>query len=300
MSQPNPETTIGFVGLGAMGAPMAERLCAAGHSLAVYNRSPAKAESLLAKGARRAATPGDACMPGGMVLSIVADDAALEAVTLGPDGLAARLGPGGLHVSMSTIAPATARRMAEAHAAHGSSYLAAPVFGRPDAAAAGKLRIVCSGAAEAKARFLPLVPAIGVDMHDFGDEVGAANVVKLAGNFLIATAIEALGEVLTFVGKNDIDRSVVAKFFGETLFACPVYRGYGAQIAEERWSPPGFRLVLGLKDVKLALAAAEESGVPLAIGSLLRDRFLASIARGDGELDWSAMALGAARDAGLG
>ncbi len=299
MSQPNPDATIGFIGLGAMGAPMAERLCAAGHALAVYNRSPAKAEPLVTRGARRAATPGDACAPGGMVLSIVADDAALEAVTLGPDGLAARLGRGGLHVSMSTIAPATARRMAEAHAAHGSLYLAAPVFGRPDAAAAGKLRIVCSGPDAAKARFLPLVPAIGVDHHDFGAEVGAANVVKLAGNFMIATAIEALGETLTFVGKNGIDRSAVAKFFGDTLFACPVYRGYGAQIAEERWSPAGFRLMLGLKDVKLALAAAEESGVPLAIGSLLRDRFLASIARGDGELDWSAMALGAARDAGL-
>lgn len=298
-SQSPAPQTIGFVGLGSMGLPMASRLLDAGHGLAVYNRDAAKAAPLTARGARLAATPADACAPAGMVLSIVADDAALEAVTLGPDGIAARLGQGGLHVSMSTVAPETSRRLAEAHAARGTLYLAAPVFGRPDAAAAGKLRVVWSGPEAAKQRFAPLVPAIGIGHYDFGEEPGGASVVKLAGNFLIMAAIEALAEALALAGKSGIDRKAVVDFLGETLFACPVYRGYGQQIAEERWSPAGFRLRLGLKDAKLALGAAEAVGVPLPIGSLVRDRFLASIAQGDGELDWSAMARRAAQDAGL-
>lgn len=290
---------LGFIGLGNMGQPMAQRLIAAGHSLRVWNRSSNRADPLVALGAERADSPGAACESDGIVFTMVADDRALEAVTLEPGGLLDRLGPGGVHVSLSTISPTTSRRLAEAHGERGAAYIAAPVFGRPDAAAAGKLWVVTSGPEQAKARFRPLIPAIGQGVYDFGEEPGAANIVKLAGNFLIASAIEALGEAAALVGKNGIDPGGVMKMFGETLFACRVYQGYGAQIAERRFSPAGFRLALGLKDVNLALSAGEASDVPLPLGSLLHDRFLSMRAQGDGDLDWSAIALGAARAAGL-
>lgn len=290
---------LGFVGLGNMGQPMAQRLLAAGHRLRVWNRSIGRTDPLVALGAERAESPGAACEPDGIAFTMVADDRALESVALEPGGLLDRLGPGGVHVSLSTISPATSRRLAALHAERGAAYVTAPVFGRPDAAEAGKLWVVTSGPETAKARFRPLIPAIGQGVYDFGEEPGAANVVKLAGNFLIASAIEALGEATALVSKNGVNPAAVMKMFGETLFACRVYQGYGAQIAERRFSPAGFRLALGLKDVNLALSTGEASDVPLPLGSLLHDRFLSMRAQGDGDLDWSAIALGAARAAGL-
>ncbi len=210
-----------------------------------------------------------------------------------------RLGAGGIHIPLSTIAPATAERLAEHHAKYGVAYLASPVFGRLEAATAAKLWICVSGAAAAKELAKPIQAAIGQGVFDFGEGVASANVVKLCGNFLIASAIESLAESLTLAEKNGVDKKAVADMLGKTILACPVYQGYSKQIAEERFEPAGFRLALGLKDITLALQAATAKSMPMPVGSLLRDRWLASVAKGRENLDWTAIALSVAEDAGL-
>ena len=291
--------TLGFIGLGNMGEPIAANLMAAGHALRVYNRTASKAAPLVAKGATLAKAPADVASPGGIVFTMLADDRAIEELCLGPGSFVEKLGPGGIHVSISTISPATARRLAEHHARHKVEYVASPVFGRPEAAAAKKLWVCTSGHAAPKTRVRPLLEAIGQGIFDFGEDAGAANVVKLCGNFMIASAIETISESLTLAEKNGIDKNAVADLFGKTLFACPVYQGYGKSIAAEIFEPAGFRLALGLKDVSLALATATASSVPLPIGSLLHDRYVAAIAKGRADLDWTAIALGVAEDAGI-
>ena len=289
----------GFIGLGAMGGPIAANLLAAGVKLRVYNRTAAKAQPLIAKGATRADTPGDAALSGSMVFTMLADDAAVESMVVGEGGIASRLAPGGIHVSMSTIAPATARRLAQYHAERGSVYVAAPVFGRPDSAERRQLVVCTSGPLAAKEQVRPWLQAIGVALFDFGEEPGAANVVKLAGNFLIAAAIESIAEALTMAEKNGVERAKVADVLGKTLFACPIYQNYGAMIAAKRHTPAGFRMPLGLKDVELVLKTAGDARVPMPVASLVRDRMLAGLARGREEMDWSALALGILDDAGL-
>lgn len=291
---------IGFIGLGAMGAPMASSLIDAGYVLRVYNRTADKAEPLVAMGAAHARNPADAAKAGGIAITMVADDDALREVTLGAQGVAQKLGRGGIHLSMSTVAPSTSRRLAEEHAKLGGAYIAAPVFGRPDAAKAKKLWMLQSGPAEAKSAARRLLEAMGQGIFDFGEDPGAANVAKLVGNFLIAANLEAMSEAFAMAEKQGVDQSAVAELLAKTLFACPIYQGYGRAIAEKRFTPVGFRMPLGLKDVDLALKTAAEVTVPLPIGSLVRDRFLASLARGRAELDWSAIALSVLEDAGLG
>jgi 3-hydroxyisobutyrate dehydrogenase-like beta-hydroxyacid dehydrogenase len=290
---------IGFIGLGSMGQPMAGNLLDAGYELHAYNRTASKAEPLVARGAKQAAHPGDVAEPGGIVITMVANDHALEEIVLGEAGILERLAPGGIHVSMSTVAPATAARLAERHAQSGSTYLAAPVFGRPEAAAARQLWVCVSGPPAAKERVQPILGALGQGTFDFGEESGAANVVKLAGNFLIVSAMEAMAEALTLAEKNGISRSAVIDMLGQTLFAAPVYRNYGRAIAEKRHTPAGFQLSLGLKDVNLVLQTAAEASMPMPVASLLHDRLLASVAKGRGAMDWSALSLGVLEDAGL-
>lgn len=289
----------GFIGLGAMGLPIASNLLAAGVKLRVFNRTPSKAEALIAAGALKSATPADVAASGGIVMTMLADDDAVESVVTGEAGLAARLSPGGIHVSMSTIAPATARRLARYHAEHGSIYVASPVFGRPDAAAARQLVVCTSGPAAAKERARPLQEAVGRAIFDYGEEPGAANVVKLAGNFLIAAALEAMGEAFTMAERNGIDRQQVAGMLGQTLFACPVYQRYGEMVAAKRHTPAGFKLPLGLKDVELVLKTAGDVRVPMPIAVVLRDRMIAGLAHGREDMDWSALALGVRDDAGI-
>jgi len=292
-------TEVGFIGLGAMGEPMAANLAAAGYKLRVYNRTAAKADALVAAGATRVERLGDAAPAGGVAITMVADDAALEQVTLGAGGLAERLGRGGIHISMSTVAPATTRRLAEHHAACGNSIIAAPVFGRPDAAKAKRLWVLASGPAAQKTAIRPLLDAMGQAIFDFGEEPGAANVAKLAANFLIAANLEAMSEAFAMAEKQGVDRTAVADLLAKTLFACPIYQGYGKAIAEKRFTPVGFRMPLGLKDVELALRTASEVTMALPVASLVRDRFLASLAKGRADMDWSAIALGVLDDAGL-
>jgi len=290
---------VGFVGLGAMGLPMAANLLAAGFHLTVYNRTASKADPLVAKGAHRAARAGDVAHPGAIVVSMLADDAALKALVTGPDALAEHLAPDGIHISMSTVSPATTRELAEYHARAGSVMVAAPVFGRPDAAQAKQLRICVSGSADAKAKVKPILEAMGQIASDFGENAGAANVVKLAGNFMIAAALEAMGEAVAMMRKSGVDARAALEMFGETLFAAPVYQGYGPAIAQGRFSPAGFRLPLGLKDIDLVIQTASAANVPMPTASLLRDRFVSAMAKGRADLDWSAIALGASDDAGL-
>jgi 3-hydroxyisobutyrate dehydrogenase-like beta-hydroxyacid dehydrogenase len=290
---------IGFVGLGAMGLPIALNLIAAGNHLTVWNRTVSKAKPLAARGAHVTERPEDVARRGGIVISMLADDAALEHLVLGDPAFAHQLGKGGVHLSMSTVAPATTRKLAAYHAEMNNTLVSAPVFGRPDAAAGRKLWICVSGPAREKERVRPLLDAIGQGVFDFGEEPGAANVAKLAGNFLIASAMEALGEALAMAEKQGLDRGAVASMLGATIFSCPVYQNYGSAIADRRHTPAGFRLPLGLKDLELVMSTAAAAQVPMPFASILRDRLIGALARGREALDWSALALGARDDAGL-
>jgi 3-hydroxyisobutyrate dehydrogenase-like beta-hydroxyacid dehydrogenase len=290
---------IGFIGLGHMGRAMAGNLLKAGYRLHVYNRTPEKAAPLVAQGATLMSHPSDTAERGGIVLTMLADDHTVESAVFGETGILERLGPGGIHLSMSTVSPATARRLAEHHSRYQTAYVAAPVFGRPEAAAAKKLWISLSGPHAAKDRVKPILGALGQGVFDFGEEPGAANVVKLAGNFLLASAIEALAEALTLAEKNGVDRMKLASMLSQTLFACPAYQTYGEAIAQERYQPAGFLMSLGLKDITLVLQTAAASAMPMPLASLLHDRFLSAVAQGGAELDWAAVASDVARSAGL-
>jgi 3-hydroxyisobutyrate dehydrogenase-like beta-hydroxyacid dehydrogenase len=294
-----PET-LGFIGLGNMGEPIAANLMQAGHPLRVYNRTASKAAALIANGAVAASTAADVAQTGGIVLTMLSDDHAVEEVCFPAGSFVERLGAGGIHISLSTISPAAARRLADHHRKFQVEYVAAPVFGRPDAAAARRLWICISGAAEAKRRVQTIIASIGQGTFDFGDDAGAANIVKLCGNFLIASAIESLAEAFGLAQKNGIDPKSVAEMFGSTLFACPVYQGYGMRIAEQKSESAGFRLVLALKDINLALQAAAASSMPMPFASMVRDRCVSGMAKGRENMDWTTViARGVAEDAGL-
>ena len=293
------DRTIGFIGLGQMGRPMAANLLKAGYQLRAYNRSAGRIQDLGTAGVLPASKPAEAVASGGVVVTMVANDQALEEVVCGIGGFGEALGEGGVHLSMSTVAPATARRLAAYHADRGSAYVAAPVFGRPDAAAARKLWICAAGAPAAKSRVQSLLDVLGQRVYDFGDNPTAANVVKLAGNFLIVTALETMAEAFTLAAKNGVDPARFATLMGETLFSGPVYQNYGRIIASGTFEPAGFKLSLGKKDIDLVLQTANESRVPMPLASLLHDRLLAGLARNRADMDWSALALGAREDAGL-
>jgi 3-hydroxyisobutyrate dehydrogenase-like beta-hydroxyacid dehydrogenase len=288
--------TIGFIGLGNMGEPIAANLMKAGYALKIYNRTASKGAALAAKGAELRSSHAEVATPGGTVFTMLADDHAEEEVSARGGSFVERLGAGGVHVSLSTISPATARRLAEHHANYGVSYVASPVFGRPEAAAAAKVWVCTSGPTAAKKRVHPMQSAIGQGVFDYGEEVGAANVVKLCGNFMVASTVEALAEMLTLGEKNGVSPKAIAEMIGKFS---PLHAGYANMIADRKFDPPGFRLVLGLKDVRLIMQAAEASNTPLPMGSLLRDRWVSAVAKGRGDLDWSAIALNVAEDAGL-
>ncbi len=279
---------IGFIGLGNMGAPMAANLLGAGHRVTAYNRSPGKVSALAERGATPAASVADACR-GDVVVTMLADDGAVEAVSLSDNGIVSTLSPGAVHVSCSTISAALTDRLADAHAAAGQSFVSAPVFGRPEAAVAAKLFVIAAGDAAAVTDAEPVFDAIGQRTFVVSDTPRAASLVKLSGNFLIASVIEALGEAMALVAKGGVTKPDYLEILTSTLFDAPVYRTYGGLMARGEFEPAGFAATLGLKDVRLALAAGEELRVPLPIASLVRDKFLTLIARGGGELDWSAL-----------
>jgi 3-hydroxyisobutyrate dehydrogenase-like beta-hydroxyacid dehydrogenase len=279
---------IGFIGLGQMGSGMAANLIKAGHHVTVYNRSPEKVEKLATQGAEPARSVAEACH-GDAVFTMLADDDAVAGVTFGDDGILASLPPGGTHISSSTISVAMSDRLTGAHIGAGQKFVAAPVFGRPDAAAAAKLFVVAAGEPESVRAVAALLDAIGQRTVTVSETPKAANLVKLSGNFLIASVIESVGEAMALVAKGGVDKNQYLDILTSTLFGAPVYKTYGALIADEKFEPPGFAAPLGQKDIKLALAAADELRVPMPIASLLRDRFLTLLANGGEHLDWSAI-----------
>jgi len=289
---------IGFIGLGAMGSGMAENLLKAGHTVNAWNRTRSRADALAARGARVAATPAEACR-GEAVITMLSDDPAVEAAVFGADGILSALSPGAIHISMSTIGVALSARLEAEHARAGSTYVAAPVFGRPEAAAAAKLFIVAAGPGAAIERCQPLFDAMGQRVYRLGESAPAANVVKLAGNFLLLSVIESLGEAFALTRKYGIAPDAFLELLTTSLFTAPVYKNYGGLIAREAYQPAGFKLTLGLKDARLALAAGEAKNVPLPIASLVRDHAITAQARGYGEWDWSVVAKIASENAGL-
>jgi 3-hydroxyisobutyrate dehydrogenase-like beta-hydroxyacid dehydrogenase len=290
---------LGFIGLGRMGAAMAANLVKAGHDVSVFNRSPGKGSSLVKLGAHEAADVAGAC-GGDAVITMLADDDAASSVAVGPGGLIDHLPKGAIHLSMSTISVALSKRLTLAHTQAGQRYVAAPVFGRPDMAAAGKLFIVAAGDPAAIDVCQPLFRAMGQKTFPIGTEPSAANLVKLSGNFLMASAIEALGEAVALIGKAGIDRHAYIDLLTSSIFNAPVYKIYGGLIAQGKFEPAAFAAPLGYKDIRLALAAAESLRVPMPLGSLLHDRFLRLLAQGGNHLDWSAIGGLAAQDAGDG
>jgi len=289
---------IGFIGLGNMGHGMATNLLKAGHQITVYNRSPGKAEALVQQGAIAARNVADAST-GEVVFTMLSDDEAVEDVTFGENGIVASLAPGATHVSSSTISVALSERLAAAHAEAGQRYAAAPVFGRPEAASAAKLFVIAAGAPQVLEPLVPLFDAIGQRTFVVSDQPHTANLVKLSGNFLLASAIETVSEAVALVGKAGVNRQQYVDILTSTLFAAPAYQIYGGLIARREFEPAGLAASLGLKDVRLVLAAAEGLQVPLPVASVLRDRLLTLVATGGGHLDWSALATLADRDAGL-
>jgi 3-hydroxyisobutyrate dehydrogenase-like beta-hydroxyacid dehydrogenase len=288
---------IGFIGIGAMGHAMARNLLQAGHKVTVYNRTREKAEALIEDGAVVADSAVDAAR-NEIVITLLADDPAVEKVVLDGAFIPA-LAPDAIHISMATISAALSRRLTETHREAGRLFVAAPVFGRPDAAAAGKLFIVVAGPAEATARCQPVFDVLGQRTFPLGEDPVAANVMKISGNFLIASVIESLGEAFALTRKYGLDPEQYLEILTSTIFSAPVYKTYGGLIAHEKYEPAGFKMPLGLKDVRLALAAGEAANVPMPTASLIRDQFVSALARGYQDLDWSALALVSAENAAL-
>lgn len=288
---------IGLIGLGNMGSGMAANLLKRGHNVTVYNRTSSKAQAVVAQGAHYAAQVAGACR-GDAVITMLADDSAVESVVFGDAGVISSLRLGAIHISSSTISVALSEKVTAAHAASGQRFVSAPVFGRPEAAAAAKLFIAVAGAPAAVDACMPLFEAIGQKTFRFGDKPSDANLVKLSGNFLISSVIEALGEAMALVGKAGLDQHQYIDFLTSTLFNAPVYKTYGGLIADKKFEPAGFAAPLGFKDNRLVLAAAETLRVPLPLASLVYNRFLTLLARGGESLDWSAFSQLAAEDAG--
>lgn len=260
---------IGFIGLGLLGLPVAANLLQAGYALTVYNRTADKAKPLVAQGARQAARPADAVTAGGIVVTLVWDDEALEGI-VGSEDFLERLGPGGIHVSMSTVSPDTGRKLADLHARHGSVYVEAPVFGRPEAAAARQLWIPVAGPQEAKERVRPVLEAMGAGgIFDFGEEAGTAVLVKLIGNFLIVSAARSLEEALGMAERGGVDPQAAVNMLTSTLFTAPIYQSYGKMIAEKTATISQSKIPQ--KDVGLFLAAAQNADFPAPLAGRLLD-----------------------------
>jgi 3-hydroxyisobutyrate dehydrogenase-like beta-hydroxyacid dehydrogenase len=290
--------TIAFLGLGAMGHHMAANLLKSGQPVHVWNRSPEPVQALAALGAKPAATPAE-CGIADVVFSMLADDDATRAVLL-EGGVLDAMAPGSIHVNMATVSVAFAREMAALHTARGVGYVAAPVLGRVDVAQAGKLNILAGGSDEQVARVQPLLDLLGQKTWRFGAEPEQANAVKLACNLTLACAIEAMGEGAALARAHGVSADGFIDLLTTTLFAgAPVYKGYGGMIGQARYSPAGFKLTLGQKDVRLAVEAGRAKGLPLAFGDALQTVLREAVDHGDGELDLAALGRNAARRGGL-
>lgn len=291
--------SIAFLGLGSMGSAMAANLAEAGHEITVWNRSSGKADKLVEAGATEAQSAAEAVADAAIVFSMLADDAALLSVLSGDDGVLHGLPEKALHVSMSTIAVATADRVAARHADHGQRFVSAPVFGRPEAAAAAKLFVVAAGTSADIDEATPYFDAMGQKVFRVGETPSLANLVKLCGNFSIMAAIETMAEAMTLAEKGGVPRATFYEVLTGTLFDAPVYKNYGKMIVEHAYTPPGFKAPLGLKDMRLAAESAEKYRVPMPLLSLLRDHLTQTIAQEGEDIDWSGIGRTVAKNAGL-
>jgi 3-hydroxyisobutyrate dehydrogenase-like beta-hydroxyacid dehydrogenase len=290
---------VAFIGLGNMGMPMARNLVKAGHELTVYNRTRSRAEPMQSEGAKVASSPAEAASNADVIITMLADDMAVRSVIFEPGCAIEHMRKGALHISMSTISVVLSRSLAEAHAEKGQHYIAATVLGRPDAAVDAKLFIIAAGSPEQITEARPLLDVLGQKTYVAAEDPPAANVLKLASNFLITMVIEGLAEAFALVRKHGLDQKGFLEFLTSSLFTSPVYKNYGAIVAENRFDSVGFKLPLGLKDNRLVIAAAEQAGVPMPLASLIHDRFVAAIAAGLGEADWAAIARVSYNEAGL-
>lgn len=289
-------TYVGFVGLGRMGSSIASNLLRAGHKLLVWNRSEGPVRELAAQGAETAHEPADTARAD-ILMSMLADDAAVRSVLL-ERGVLARMRAGAVHVNLATVSVACAQELARLHRERGVDYVAAPVFGRPEVAREAKLNVVVAGDPRAVARVEPLLQAIGQRLWPVGSEPERANVVKLAGNFMIASALQTMGEAAALAQGHGVEAGRFLEILTSTLFASVVYQGYGRLIAERRFEPASFALRLGLKDVRLALEAGAAAHVPMPVAGVVRDSLLEAVAHGESDLDWAAVARIAMRRAG--
>ena len=290
---------VGFIGLGNMGSAMCRNLLKAGHELIVYNRTRSHADAMQKEGATVADSPSEAAAGVDALITMLSDDRAVEAMILGAKGASETLAPGAVHISMSTISVDFSRRLAKSHQEKKQHYVAAPVFGRPEAAANGKLFIVSAGPSDQIEKCRPLFSAMGQKIFTVSDDPPAANLIKISGNFLITTVIESLAETFALMRKSGVDPQKFLEVITESLFTAPVYKTYGSMIAAQKFEPVGFKMPLGFKDNRLVLAAAEEVSVPMPIASLVHDRFVAALAQGLENADWSAIAQIAYESAGL-
>ncbi|MCZ6590080.1 MAG: NAD(P)-dependent oxidoreductase [Alphaproteobacteria bacterium] len=290
---------VGFIGMGRMGQGMARRVLDAGNDLVVYNRTPSKAEDLRAAGANVVDSIAAVTQDRDAVITMVTDDAAIEAIALGEGGLITTLPDGGIHLAMGTHSVAMTRTIAASHSEANQVFVAAPVLGRPDRAAAGELGIMPAGPADAVARLQPLLEVMGRRIFPAGDQPEAAAAIKIAHNFVLGCAIEVMGEGMSLVRKYGVEPLVLHQVLTEGIFGCPAYQIYGDIIVNEAYDNVGFTTLIGLKDANLALAAAEAAQVPLPSVNVWRDRLLGAIAHGDGERDWAVVAREQARASGL-
>jgi 3-hydroxyisobutyrate dehydrogenase-like beta-hydroxyacid dehydrogenase len=289
---------IAFIGLGKMGVGMARNLLRAGHSVTVFNRTREKAEALGGSGARVARSPADSCRDAEVVMTMVADDPAVEEIVFGSNGIAAAMESDCIHVSHSTISTTLSRRLTAEHAKRNQGYLSVPVFGRPEHAESKNLVVVAAGPSTLMDRCRPLFDAISRQTFVIGPEPWQANVAKVCGNFMVISMIESLGEAFATLRKAGVAPEAFLEIIN-SLMASPILALYGRIISQEQFEPAGFALKLGLKDVRLALAAAEECAAPMPLASLVHDHLLAAVAQGQGEMDWSSMTQVIARNAGL-
>jgi 3-hydroxyisobutyrate dehydrogenase-like beta-hydroxyacid dehydrogenase len=295
---------IAFVGLGGMGSGMAQRL-AEQFPLAVYDLDPERCQKIAGDRVRVADSLADAVRPGGILITMLPDDAAVAAVAIGADedgastGAAAHLGDGGIHLNMSTVSPDLARRLTGRYAEVGGSYVAAPVWGRPNMSGSGGLACALAGPAATFDRVRPILDHLAARVEVVGADPALANIAKIIGNLLVASAIEALGEGLALAEKQGLDATALASLMSETVFDCPVYRLYAPLVAAGQSIPPGFTVTLGLKDLRLAQASAAEVDLPLPIADLIESRLVTSVAVGRRDEDWSAFSWVAAENGGL-
>jgi 3-hydroxyisobutyrate dehydrogenase-like beta-hydroxyacid dehydrogenase len=294
------EKKIGFIGLGNMGINMAKNLISEGYHLQVYNRTISKAEELEQGSITKCKTPAEAADGVQVVITMLSEDEVLKETVSGKNGILEKLLKNSLHISMSTVSPETSKLLAKQHQDAGSRFLVAPVFGRPEAAATKMLWICTSGDQQSKEIAKPILTCLGQGIFDFGEDISGANVVKIAGNFMIMASLEIMAEAYTLAEKNGLDRLKVAEFFGSTLFNAPIFQNYGKLIAKKQYEPVGFKSKLGYKDARLAFKLSQSSETPMPVGTAVHNRLLAAVAKGWGETDWAeGVGRGVSEDAGL-